>query len=241
MQISEVFRRLGYPKHTDEVYVAIVNSGSTMSVTQVAKTTTLSRVTVYRSLESLLKDKIIQSVQVGKRLQYKVGSAEVLEQVVQRNEQVSVGVVSKFTQKYKTKLPSSIRILTGPDGVREAFDDAIKRTTKGETFFRYTSELDLEKVNSYLSKNYRLNRDKKKLERMVISNTQSGKQKRSRLERFIKYIPDEIDQFNQNIIQLIYGDYVSIIDLSTEEVTIIENKQLADFQRVIFKLLYKRL
>ena len=76
---------------------------------------------------------------------------------------------------------------------------------------------------------------------MVISNPASGSQKKSRLERFIRYIPAAVDQFEQNIIQLVYGTRVAIIDLTKEEVTIIENQQLADFQKTIFKVLYKQL
>jgi hypothetical protein len=43
------------------------------------------------------------------------------------------------------------------------------------------------------------------------------------------------------VIQLVYGSRVTMIDLTKEEVMIIENKRLADFQKSIFKVLYKRL
>jgi len=112
---------------------------------------------------------------------------------------------------------------------------------RGEMFFRYTSEQDLAKVNTYLTNDYRNKRDKKKLERMVISNYVSGKQKKSRLERFVRFLPEETEQFEQNVIQLVYGSRVTMIDLTKEEVMIIENKRLADFQKSIFKVLYKRL
>ena len=97
------------------------------------------------------------------------------------------------------------------------------------------------KVNRYLSPNYRIAREKKKLERLVISNPISGKQKRPRLERFIKYIPSEANLFDQNIIHLIYRDRFSFINLNTEKAFIIEDKALADFQKVIFNQLYKKL
>jgi hypothetical protein len=76
---------------------------------------------------------------------------------------------------------------------------------------------------------------------LVISNPVSGKQKRSRLERFIKFIPSNFDLFQQNIIQLIYGDRISLIDLNTNRVVIIENKALAEFQKIIFQQLYRNL
>ena len=84
-------------------------------------------------------------------------------------------------------------------------------------------------------------RDKKKLERMVISNPVSGMRKRPRLERFVKFIPPQMNLFDQDIIQLVYGERISIIDLNKERVLIIENKALAEFQKVIFRQLYDKL
>ena len=156
-------------------------------------------------------------------------------------EEQTEDTVVKYMKIRQKDVPQNIRFLYGPSGIRTAFDDVITHCTKGETFFRYTSEQDLAKVNSYLARDYRIRRDKKKLERMVISNNASGSQKKSRLERFIRYIPAETDQFEQNIIQLVYGKRIAIIDLNKEEVVIIENQQLADFQKTIFKVLYGQL
>ena len=121
------------------------------------------------------------------------------------------------------------------------FDDTIAHTPKGQTFYRYTSERDLSRVNRYLSPGYRGARDKKKLERLVISNARSGAQKRSRLERFIKYMPEGTLQFDQNIIQIVYGKRLAFINLNSEEAFVIEDAALADFQKVIFSQLYRRL
>ena len=134
-----------------------------------------------------------------------------------------------------------MRILTGSAGVRMAFDDVVTHTPRGETFYRYTSEKDLARADSYLSRTYRNVRDSKKLERLVISNPRSGKQKRPRLERFIKYIPEEFDHFDQDIIQITYGKRIALIDLNVEQAIIVENASLADFQKVIFKMLYRKL
>ncbi len=134
-----------------------------------------------------------------------------------------------------------MRVFSGPKGIRDVFDDVISHSKKRDTFYRYTSERDLDSVNSYLSKDYRKRRDAKHLERLVISNPVSAKRKSSRLERFIKYFPKEVSLFDQNIIQLIYGERVAFIDLNKEEAFVIENQALADFQKVIFKQLYKKL
>jgi len=241
MDTAEIFRRLGYPKHADMVYHTLSTQKESISVTEIARHAKLPRATVYRCLDQLLKYGVVEQTKVGKRTFYSAGSPRQLTEAMKLTETASERTLSQYVTEREKDVPSSVRFLHGPAGIRAAFDDVISHSKRGETFFRYTSEQDLAQVNQYLARDYRARRDKKKLERKVISNAASGSQKRSRLERFIRFIPAEADQFEQNIIQLVYGKRLSIIDLEQEEVTIIENERLAEFQKVIFRLLYERL
>jgi hypothetical protein len=54
-------------------------------------------------------------------------------------------------------------------------------------------------------------------------------------------IPKLYDLFEDNISKIIYANKVAIIDYDTETSFIIENKKLADFEKKIFKLLFKYL
>lgn len=241
MEQAALFKRLGYPKHAEKVYEAVLTSEVALAVSTIATHTKLPRMTVYRCLESLVTDALIEPVTVGKRTFYGPGTPGRLAEVTRLADAESGQIAAAYTQKYSADAPRSVRFLHGAAGIRAAFDDVIEHTPKSETFFRYTSEKDLAKVNAYLARDYRERRDKKKLERKVISNAISGMQKKSRLERFIRFIPEEAAQFQQNIIQLVYGKRVSIIDLNKEEVMIVENEHLAEFQKTIFRLLYERL
>lgn len=241
MVLADLFKRLGYPKHADAVYHVLNKTSEALSVTAIARETHLARMTIYRCLAALSVDGIILTQQIGKRSFYRAGPPQRLLDRARLIEQVDTRILEQEHVHVPDRVPPGVRFLSGAAGVRAAFDDVITHAKKGETFFRYTSETNLSAVNAYLAGDYRLRRDKKKLERLVISNAVSGSQKRSRLERFIKYIPAEASQFEQNIIQLVYGKRVSIIDLEQEEVMIIENERFADFQKVIFRLLYQRL
>jgi len=177
----------------------------------------------------------------GKRHVYEITNPQLIaEAFTAASHKADAGAAKVLLQKEK-HFDEQVRFLEGASGIRAAFDDVIAHTPRGDTFYRYTSEKDLAQVNSYLSPDYRARRDAKKLERLVISNPVSGKQKRSRLERFIRYIPADHSLFDQNIIQIIYGDRLLFIDLDTEKVVIIENKTLAEFQKVIFRQLYNSL
>ena len=240
MHDREIFKRLGLPKHAALVY-GLLRSKGPMLATAVSHGAQLHRPSVYRALSSLLTHRFVYTTMQGKRKCYHAGSPRIITEAFSETSEVIANSVTKQLledEKYKQK---EICFLSGAGGIRAAFDDVTLHMKRGETFYRYTSEKDLDKVNAYLSRDYRRLRDQKKLERMVISNPASGVKKKRRLERFVKYIPQKTDQIEQNIIQLIYGDRISLIDLNTERVVIIENKALADFQKAIFKQLYEKL
>jgi sugar-specific transcriptional regulator TrmB len=240
MNREVIFSRLGLPKHTSAVYQQLSKHGPN-SPTDICRATRLHRPAVYRALIALQKHHFVYTTQRGARTLYHASSGRIVaktfaQTVANVAERFAVHAVAE--EQYKRK---EIRFLSGFAGVRAAFDDVIDHLHYGETFFRYTSERDLQKVNAYLSPKYRQRRDAKRLERLVISNPVSGSQKKPRLERFIKFIPTKESLFNQNIIQLVYGKRVSFIDLNTERVLVIENAVFAEFQKVIFRQLYSKL
>ncbi len=241
MNTEIIFKRLDYGKNAHAIYEALLQSKSPLLIAQISDKIEIVRPEIYRNLKKLTRDGVVKEVSSGKRTAYKAGSPKVIEALFSQNTKDVSLYTEKVLRKQKKELPEHIRYFKGFSGIRAVFDDAIQHTPKGETFYRYTSEKDLASVNKYLSPNYRTLRDKKKLNRLVISNPVSGKQKKSRLERFIKYIPQEFDVFDQNIIQLTYGNRIAFINLSKEEAFIIEDKMLADFQKVIFKMLYRKI
>jgi sugar-specific transcriptional regulator TrmB len=240
MNTQELFSRLGLPKHADTLYELLRHKGPLIA-THVCERARLHRPSVYRALSALLARRFAYTTMIGKRRLYHAASPRLIAQAFSK---ASVDVADGMTRKIiadEQHQQKEIRFLSGFKGIQAAFDDVVSHMKRGGTFYRYTSEKDLDAVNRYLSADYRILRDKKKLERMVISNPISGLKKKSRLERFVKFIPPKMDLFDQNVIQLVYGSRLSLIDLNTEHVVIIENKALADFQKIIFRQLYDKL
>jgi hypothetical protein len=93
----------------------------------------------------------------------------------------------------------------------------------------------------YLPKNYREKRDKKQLERYVIMSSRAAQIKKQRLERDLIVIPEDFDEFEDDIFMSIYANKVAYIDFNSESSIIIENKQIANFQKKLFRLLFKSL
>ena len=241
MTYETIFDRLGYPKHSAEIYQVLSGAAAPLLVTAIGDGAKVPRMTVYRVLTELCADKIVTTVPLGRRTGYVAAHPSVLERLLARDVVETEKVIAKLVTTHEKDVPAHVRFLAGKDGIRAAFDDVIVHTPRGGLVYRYTSEKDLSEVNAYLASDYRVRRDAKKLERLVISNPLSSAQKRKRLERFIRCIPADADTFDQNIIQFVYGNRVSLIDITTEQVIIIENPALATFQKVIFNQLYKKL
>ena len=241
MNSKVVFGRLGFGKNAYKVYSALFKSRGPLLTAHIATKAGLDRPEVYRQLPSLIGRGLIKEIPIGKRKGYlALSPRRISEEFLKDAKKVAKFNESLARERVK-ELPDYMSHFRGASGIRAVFDDVVDRTSKGETFYRYTSEKDLAAVNRYLSPQYRMLRDKKKLERLVISNPLSGSQKRPRLERFIKYIPPETDLFDHNIIQIIYADSLAFINLTKEDAFIIRDKSLAQFQTIIFKQLYKKL
>jgi sugar-specific transcriptional regulator TrmB len=215
---------------------ATLSKKGELGVVELSHAGGVHRPSLYRALEQLLKLGLIERVPHGKRVRYRTVSEQVVHAKWKQVEETFV------PQKERTRgAHSHIQCSVGREAITEAFDHVITTLKRGDTFYRITSERNLEEVNSYLSPNYRAQRDAKRLERLVISNRESGIKKRSRLERFIRYIEDGTTPFTHNTIKLIYGPYVTYIDLHTKQVTRIQNAHIADFERAQFKTLYDAL
>ncbi len=84
-------------------------------------------------------------------------------------------------------------------------------------------------------------RDKKQLERYVIMSESWAQEKIPRLERELVTIPKDFDEFDENISLTIYKNKIAYIDFSTQTSIIIEQWEIAEFQRKVFVLLFKSL
>lgn len=141
-----------------------------------------------------------------------------------------------------SELKPRVRFLEGKDGTKRIFDDIVRSLKKGDVFYRYSSSKDgQEKKDKYVPRGYRKMRDEKKLERQVITNKQTSHKKIAKLDRFLKVMPADFGPFEHNVTEIIYGDKIAFIDYNSETAMIIESKRIADFQRHIFKMFYKKL
>ncbi len=241
-KITIILKRLGLHKTEITTYLHLVTHGE-QSVSDISRALDIHRPLIYKALHQLTERGIVGTTIKGKQKKFIGEDPAKLRSIVKEltiDLEESLPDIEDLYIPHGTK--PAIKYFEGRKGIASVFMDVVTSLKKGETFFRYTSEKDLDRVNSYLPRDYRKIRDEKNLERLVISNPISGSKKKPRLDRFIKFVGADNDNlFQQNAIQLMYGNKVAFIDLNSETSLIIENNTLAEFQKAIFKMLYKKL
>ena len=245
MQNLNILEKIGLNHKQSAIYMALVESVP-CTISDLYKKTGIHRPLLYKEIPVLEKIGLINIMPKGKRKYYIAESPEKLKNLT--NELVSgletalPELISVFQSK---KQKPVIKYLEGRKGITFVFDDIITTLKRGEIYYRYTSESreDLYKVNKYLPKDFRKRRDNNQIERFVICNesTFARKKQTEVLTRSLKMVPKSYDLFEYDISEFIYGHKVAYVDYNTETALIIENQKFAEFQKKIFKLLYKNL
>ena len=239
--IKRLFAGLGLSKNSFLVYEKLFTTGP-MSITKLHEKTALHRPEIYRILDELAQRKLISPTHQGKRKTYVAAPANGVRDIFATYLEEVEKVLPELQTSYRSdRTKPTITLHEGRGGITSVFADLIDSTNRGETFYRFSSERDLNRTNTYLPRDYRKKRDAKGLERFVITAPRIGKEKKVRMERAMKYIPEGFDLFDQDVIELIYADKVAFIDLASETSLIINSARLADFHKKLFRLLYQKL
>lgn len=241
MKQKELFQRMGLDEKQSVIYLALLGNG-TMSISDIARRTGFHRPTIYQTLAGMLNSGLVEQTMSGKQRRYRAAPPEHLEAMLEETREAFHGALPELhTLARAASDRMVVRTLSGKSGLRAVFEDLLRKSKSGDIFYRYSSPKDLARADRYLPANYRTERDRKHLERFVITGAATAKQKRPRLERALRIVPPEIDPFAYDATQLIYRDTVAFVDYSTETAIIIESPTIAALQRSIFKLLYDRL
>ena len=230
------------PKNSALIYLTLLEHWKS-TISDLTNFTSLHRVQLYRLLPYLLESGFVFVSVKWKKKYYSPASPSKINEAYKEMEERNKWNINQLLEKYSNldKKPNVI-YNQWAKWIRNIFNDIVDSQNKWDIFYRITSETDVEKINQqYLPKDYREKRDKKELERYVIMSSHAASIKKPRLERELRIIPKNIDDFQDNIFMTIYANKVAFVDFNTETSILIENKDIADFQKKLFKLLFKSL
>lgn len=240
--INKLLEQLGLSKNEIKVYLALLKINTGL-ITDIANTANLPRQTVYRAIPSLIEKKLIHTSPKGKRQEYTASEPVKIKSLVDKLRFDVDELLPDLNDLYdnKTKTAPTTKVLTGSPGITYVLNDILSTLKHGGAYYRYSSIDNIDRTNKYLPKYFRRNRDQKDLIRYVITNNSNLKRKAKKNKRFVKAINEEFQLFDYNIMQIIYGNKVGIIDYNTETSVIIESKNIANFQRKVFLSLFQNL
>ncbi|MCC2630202.1 MAG: transcriptional regulator TrmB [Candidatus Paceibacter sp.] len=238
-----LFEKLGLSANAREIYMTLLRMHRA-TIAELSRETGIHRPVIYRTLPDLIDKRLVSKVNVGKRTMFVAENPAILQSLVEdiKSElDESIPELARMFEGNQSKL--DVRYVEGRKGIQKIYEDLVRRSKKNDVFYRYESPRDFRNQGRYFPTLYikRATGANNELEKYVITNEDTLKNRRERLWRHTKAIAAETDPFDYNITQLIYKDTVAFIDFDTETATLIQNKRFADFQLRIFKTLFKKL
>jgi sugar-specific transcriptional regulator TrmB len=233
------FTKIGLSKTDTLVYVTLLEHAD-MSPSDISKHTKLFRPSIYHSLEKLQEHGLVHITSKGKRVTYAAESPTKLEAVFKKVEKDFFSEIEDLHHLYDTnKNKLYVSVGSGPESIRDLYSDVVDKTAANDSYYRYNSINNKRTIDKYIPKDYQRIRDRKQIERYVI--TGSHNMLRKRLGRTVKAIPANEASFEDAMNLVIYADKVSIVDYDSESTITITHKKFAEMQKKIFKLLFDKL
>ncbi len=239
MKKSSILEQLGFNKNEALVYESLLKLGKA-KIAAIVREAGLHRPLVYKALPKLIEKGLVSVMPKGKGREYVPASPEKLERLFKDREMEFFRNVEDLHSMYEKQGKKPIITVTeGVKAIKDAYSTMIHTLKKNGRYYRYSSTRALRE--KYVPKDYREIRDKKQLERLVITNMPSKLRSKERLGRTVKAIPSDYDLFEYDISQFMYEDKVVFADYNTNTVITIKNPIIAKFQKKLFKLLFKKL
>ena len=236
-----LLKKLGLTEKESAIYVDLLENGSS-SITDIVERTGLHRPEAYRFLPFLVEQGFVSETLVSKRRFYAAESPENIRNLLESLEKdVDTLLPELIGMHARTEKRPNVRYLEGKKAITYVFSDIVNTLKKWDVFYRISSERNVDRANSYLPPDYREKRDKKGLERYVIMSEWQSAEKKPRMERELVVIPPEYDEFTDDVQMIVYGNKTAFIEYNTEASIVIENAFIAEFQKKLFKLLFKSL
>ncbi len=241
LSLTKILEKTGLRTTEAKVYMASLELGAA-SVSNIAKEANIKRTTVYPALKSLIEKGLMNSTVTGIKQSYEATSPDKLERFVDDQKKIVTDAIPDFMSLYTKELGSGeMKRYKGVAGMRQAFKYVLSELKPGDEYLFISDSdkwinLDPEFLTHYVDE-----RAKLKLKQRGLVHDTTGVINKLRMQQDpniqIKRLPDKYD-FRSNI--MITSELVIIQKLvEPMEVTTIKDKNIADFQRDIFNILWE--
>lgn len=240
MPLLQTLKDFGLSEKEGKIYLANLELGAT-TIQELARKSEVKRTTVYTVIEELKKKGLVSEVKKGIKTLFVPEDPEKLARLTEEREKRLKEMLPELKSIYNLvpKKPR-VRFYEGVEGIKSIFDDVLKT---GKNYYHIDpSEQALMKI---VGKDYLDNLVKRRVEKNIFCKVIWGKElwteeqaKRSKeVLRESKWLPRE---YRLPTREYIYGNKVALMSLEKEPMgLIIEDKNIADLQRLFFEALWK--
>lgn len=241
MTEKEVLQELGLSEAEAKVYLALIETGSTLAG-PIIKKTGLHRGTTYQILQRLKEKGLVSSIIKGKKQYFEPVSPNRLLDVLKEREERLQEIIPLLNQKLKeSKEKQEITVYYGFKGVRSILDRMLEELNPGGEYYDFgVSGLFREVMGPY----WELWQQKKRkyhLKSKVIFSEELKKRNPQLLRDYIGEVRFHPKEYHSITDTMIYKDTVLLLIWTAKPTVaiVIKNKDNAESYKNQFKLMWK--
>ncbi len=247
--IEKLLSSLNFSAKESLVYLSLLKIGTAKPAT-IAGETGLNRATVYDVLESLIQKGVISKYKKGASTFFQTLDPQKLIDYIDHEKTESEKKFAEKKQEILAALPEfislqgfatlrpKVQFFEGEKGIREAYDDSL---TAKDRIFAYTNVEAMFKALPHFFPDYFERRTKSKIPAwaILVQNDAGFERAKHDVEelRQTKFFPDPKVSWSPEV--KIYDNKVLISSWQEKMAVIIESKEFADLQKIIFHKLWE--
>ena len=251
MRYLEILEELGFSDKESAVYLAILALDSA-TVADIAEKAQIQRTTCYEILDSLLHRGLVSKFTKHKKIYFSGGDPRRLLAYLDREKEEGMKkielqknkvseVMSEFMSLLEPKSSKpKVELYEGEKGMREAYEDTL--TAEGEILAYANVETMHDGLPNFFPEYYaRRVEAGVKIKAVMPSNAESLARAKKDTEELRESVilPDATQTFSPEV--NIYNNKMLIASWKEKMAVIIESKELADLQRMIYKIVWDAL
>ncbi|MBP7708510.1 hypothetical protein KA107_02400 [Candidatus Pacearchaeota archaeon] len=244
--IGDTLKKIGLTGGEIKVYLALLELGST-TTWELTKKSGISGSKVYEVLERLGKKGMVSSIAKNNVKYFESSSPErILDYLDDKNKEIDmekkeiIKIIPELLLKKVTSKRSEVKVFTGFEGAKAAFEEAINDCKKGDEMLGWGMTAQPESWESYFNEREKF-RDKKGIIHKAIINEKYQslyKARKNYPNTYFRFFPKEMEMPTTT---LVWKNKVTLYVITAENpLTItIESQETADSFKKSFELLWE--
>lgn len=239
MNEIETLKELGLSEAEAKVYLALLETGSSLAG-PIIKKTGLHRGTTYQILQRLIEKGLVSSVIKGKKQHFESVNPEILMDLLKEKQTNLQNILPLLKAKTSSKEKQEVTVYSGVKGIRSALDKMLEELGNNGEYFDFGVSGLLREVMKDYWYIWQKRKAEQKIKSQVIFN-ENVKEKKDFLKEYhgeARFHPKEYSSMTDT---MIYKDKIVLLIWTAKPpiAVVIKNKDNAESYKNQFKMLWK--